>query len=72
MQTWEHKVATFSGPAKAEMSARLSSLGAEGWEAVGMVFEPRSGPEDEALVVLLKRPVEAGRPAGQAYGVDAG
>jgi hypothetical protein len=62
MQTWEYTVADFSKLAGA--ASELNTLGAKGWEAVGLVTTWGAGRRLAHPVVLLKRPLaEAEAPA---------
>ena len=55
MQRWEYTVADFT---KLEKAVReLDRLGAEGWEAVGLVSTWGAGMRFVHPVVLLKRPL---------------
>jgi hypothetical protein len=54
MQRWEYAVADFTKLKKAV--AELDRLGAEGWEAVGLVSTWGAGWRFVHPVVLLKRP----------------
>ena len=55
MQTWEYTVTDFSKLEKA--TSDLNALGAQGWEAVGLVTTWGAGWRLAHPVVLLKRPL---------------
>ena len=55
MQRWEYTVADFTKLEKAVSD--LDRLGAEGWEAVGLVSTWGAGWRFVHPIVLLKRPV---------------
>ena len=55
MQRWEYTVADFTKLEKAV--SELDRLGAEGWEAVGLVSTWGAGWRFVHPIVLLKRPV---------------
>ena len=55
MQRWEYAVADFTKLGKAV--PELDKLGADGWEAVGLVSTWGAGMRFVHPIVLLKRPV---------------
>jgi hypothetical protein len=55
MQRWEYTVADFTKLGKAV--PELDKLGADGWEAVGLVSTWGAGMRFVHPIVLLKRPV---------------
>lgn len=65
MQGWEYKMVKIQKKAskrgwESEIEARLAELGAEGWEAVGMLpWNVKAILIDAGILVLMKRPIAA-------------